>query len=128
MSFQHSIVRNFSIPGGGGSTTETVADDGSQSLEESIADGVVDQALDFDVKAAAIKSIIMFATTDLTIETNNAGTPDDTIALVAGVLRHWSVNSSEANFITTDITQLFVSNASGSPAKLIVSVIYDPTV
>jgi hypothetical protein len=63
----------------------------------------------------------------ITLETNSGGSPVDTIALAANVPYDWRVGNADAFRLGTDVTGLFVTNASGDEARLQIEVLFDNT-
>lgn len=101
----------------------------AQELNEAVNDGATDQLIVIAIDVSAIKNIYIKADQDLTIETNNGTTPDDTINLKANVpyVFNADINSYFTNLLTTDVTALYVTNASGTDATLEMEVLTDPT-
>lgn len=64
---------------------------------------------------------------DLTLETNDSGTPDDTFALKAGKTFYWSKNTGVANPFTADVTKFYFSNAGASAATVRIRILRDGT-
>ncbi len=79
---------------------------------------------------AKLKSIILHATVDMLLETNDAETPQDTIHLKAGKALLWSLNDSyfgvsNASPFAGNVTKWFVTNTTAG--DLTISPIVDPT-
>lgn len=92
---------------------------------EPIADSTTDQEITIGIDVSAIQVIVITADQDLTIETNSATVPDDTINLLANIPYEWAVGSYFTNLLTTDITSIFVTNSSGSATNLYLRGIVD---
>lgn len=110
---------------------------GSQELytEETIPAGN-DTAVVVSIDVSALKSLMLASTQDVTIETNNSasGVCDDTIYLTANVPYSWTEDdaysppdASAPCLLTTDVTVMYVSNASGSSATLTIQQLVDAT-
>lgn len=127
MSVSHSIEQNWESAGRR-LTSQNVYSAGAQStLDEAIPDESTDLELVFTLDVSEIESIIIICDQDLTLKTNNATTPVDTLDLLAGLPYIWTVDSYFENKLTTDITALFVTNASGKVANLHLEEVHDPT-
>lgn len=98
-------------------------------LEEAIADSETDKLVVITIDVSAIKNIYLKSDQDITIETNNGTTPDDTINLKANVpyVFNADIDSYFTNLLTTDVTGFYVTNASGAIANLVCEVLTDPT-
>lgn len=76
-----------------------------------------------------LQGITMHATVDMTVETNDAETPDDTITLKAGKALTWELNESHFGAggvpFSANVTALFVTSVAAG--VLTISPIVDPT-
>jgi hypothetical protein len=97
-------------------------------LDEAIADSTTDGEVACDIDISQMEACIIMADGgDMTLETNNGGTPDDTINLEDGKPFLWYDKYLAAHF-SADITALFMTNSSGSSSTLKAIFIVDPTV
>lgn len=110
--------------------TKSVVCTGGQviRLDESIPDESTDLAVALALDVSQIKGLYIVSDQDLTLETNSGSAADDTIALVAGVPLVWHPGCYMTNPLATDVTALYVTNASGAAARLQAEIIVDPTV
>lgn len=109
------VVRDFSVGG--------VAD-----LSETISNGATNLAVSTAFPVGGLKMLSILATGgNLTLKTNSSGTPDDTLALVDGKKIEWTEDDLEACPLTSDVTSLFVTNASGASVLLEIFAGYDVT-
>lgn len=98
------------------------------SISESVADSVTDQLHALVVDVTQIKAVFIHADVAMTVEFNDSGTGVPTIVLVANVPYLWTTDFYYTNLLTTDITKVYVTNASGSAGTFKFEVIVDPTV
>jgi hypothetical protein len=94
---------------------------------ESVADSETDYEIVVALDVSAIQAIIITSDQDVTLETNSGAAPDDTIALTANNPYVWYTGSYYTNLLTTDITSIFITNASGSTATIDVLALVDAT-
>ena len=129
MEFTHTLKRDWVGPSGRQITADkTYSGDAQASVSQSIPDSETDFEVTFTLDVSAIQSIYIKSDQDLTLETNDGTTPTDTIDLKAGVPYIWHTGSYFTNLLTADITaNIFLTNASGSAAKLEIEVVTDPT-
>jgi hypothetical protein len=106
-------------------TTLTADKRESYSLTVPIAN---DQLVALVLDVSQVKAIVILSDQDLTLETNNSGTPVDTLALKANVPYFWYTNKPQVLAFGTDITALYVTNASAAIASLKIEILVDPTV
>lgn len=128
MAATHNLGTNWS--GGGLSLSASNSYSGtgeSNIVDETVADSVTDQEITISIDVSAIQSIYIISDQALTVETNNAGAPVDTITLVANVPYIWHTGSYFTNILDTDVTALFLTNASGSTATFNLRCVYDST-
>lgn len=82
----------------------------------------------FAFAIANVKSIWLKCNKAATLKTNDSGTPQDTIALAAGVPKVWNADmTSGENPFSADITALFVTMADTAAAELELDIILDAT-
>lgn len=97
------------------------------SVEESVADGQTNKQIVCAVDVSAVKAFYLVSSQDVTFETNSGSSPADTIALKAGVPYVWHPTSYHAFLLGTDVTSIFITNASGSAATVQMEVLTDAT-
>lgn len=93
---------------------------------ESIANGQTAFEINLDLDQSAMKGLWMYSDQTITIETNDSGTPDDTITLTGGIPKIFYTNGP-ANPLSADVDTIFVANSSGSTATLTIIAIQDAT-
>lgn len=127
MSFSHTITRRVDTSGSSIQSVKTLTADGRQSVSVAVNDSETDKFIEFDLTVANLQSIFILASQDMTLETNDGGTPTDTISLLAGQAYVWHAGSYFVNLITANITALYATNASGTDGTLDIEMIYDAT-
>jgi hypothetical protein len=95
--------------------------------QESVADGQTDFQITLTLDVSAVKAFLLMSSQDVTFETNSGSSPADTIALLANVPYAWHTNDYNAFLLGTDVTAVFITNASGSTALIDLIVGADPT-
>ena len=83
-------------------------------------------ALSVDV--SQVKGVYILSDQDVTLETNSSSSPTNTLALKANIPYVWYTNKYDVLKFTSDITALYVTNASASAANLTIEILTDPTV
>ena len=96
-------------------------------LAAELPDSTTDLEVNVNLDVSQIKALYMVSTQALTVETNSASVPDDTIVLVANTALVWWAGSYYTNLLATDVTAMFLTNASGSAAQFTLEVIHDAT-
>ena len=127
MSFEHVIAEQVTTNGRTVRQENTFTGDGQVSRSVEVADSETDMLINFALDVSQIKSIYIKSDQDLTLETNDGGSPDNTLNLTADVPYVWHENSLFTNLLTVDITALYVTNASGSTATLEIEALVDST-
>lgn len=90
-----------------------------QEIDVNIPDSTTDDEVAFTADVSLMQAIYMVSDQDVTIETNDGSSPDDTYSLTANVPIAWYTGSGLTNPVTTDITtNIFITNASGSTARV----------
>jgi hypothetical protein len=94
---------------------------------EEVATAETDYELNFDLDVSACVSFYLESDQDVTFETNDGSSADDTIALKAGKPYIWHSESYDTFLLETDVTSVFITNASGSTATIYCVALYDVT-
>ncbi|QDT26798.1 hypothetical protein Enr10x_21080 [Gimesia panareensis] len=105
----------------------TITADGEANIEVAVADGSTDLAINIAIDYSALQLLFIVADQDLTIETNDGSTPDDTLTLKAGKPIVWYDGCGYSNPLSADVTALYATNASGTDATLTVKTLQDAT-
>jgi hypothetical protein len=128
MAFTMKLGLGVTIGGDSVNKTITVSGTGRVSLSaESIADGQTDKQVNLAIDVTAVVGFYIVSSQNVTLETNNGTTPDDTLNLIAGEPYLWHTNALDAFLLTTDVTAFFITNASGSSAQIDMECVYDAT-
>ena len=96
-------------------------------LDEPIPDESTDLPVALALNVTQCKGYYFVADQDLTLETNSGSAPADTVNLLAGKPLVWHPDCYLANKFGTNITALYVTNASGAETRLKAEIIVDPT-
>jgi hypothetical protein len=94
---------------------------------ETVADAQTDYEINFDLDVSACKSFYLVSDQDVTFETNSGSAPADTISLRANEPYVWHANAYDSFLLGTDVTSVFITNASGSTATIYCVALYDAT-
>jgi len=124
----YNITRAWSMAGETLSQVEQITAGSEIRIDESIPDESADLLVALALDVTQIKALHIEADQDLTLETNDGAAPDDTIALKADVPVQWTADGGLTNPLGTDVTALYVTNASGAAATLRCRFLVDPTV
>lgn len=127
MSYSHIVVDSVDAGDGEIKKTNTYTASSRVSVSESVTTGQTDFAISVAIDVSAVKSFFLCSDYAVTVETNNGTTPDDTITLVAGVPYKWNTDSYDTFQLGTDVTAIYVTNASGSTATIQLEAIVDAT-
>jgi hypothetical protein len=93
---------------------------------EEVATGTTDHEINFDLDVSACKSFFLVSDQDVTFEDVADGS-SITIALKAGVPYVWHSDSYDSFLLDTDVTSVFITNASGATATISFEAIVDTT-
>lgn len=115
-------IGSRSIEGGGTYTSGGIVQIDGESIP--IA---TDTAYACAIDVSAVKSCLIMATVACTVETNSGSAADDTIVLKANIPYVWNTDAYDTFLLGTDVTVLYVTNASGAVGALYVEVLQDVT-
>src|SRR5690554_4579429 len=114
--YQHKMSETLAIDGISVTKTQLVEAGGKAGVNETIPDSSTDLAVAFALDVSECTSLFILSDQDLTIETNDGSSPDDTINLKANVPYLWHEDSYHDLLLTADAETLYVTNSSGEDA------------
>lgn len=107
---------------------QTITSGSAIVIDEAVPTPSTDLQIACDVDVSQMKSCIMQCDQDVTVETNSGSSADETFALKAGAPYIWSTDACFTNKFATDLTDLFITNASGTACTFKAVFLVDPTV
>ena len=117
--------------GSGGTTvsgTVTRTGDGENNRLIALTASETNKLVNFVATVANIKMLVMLSDQDVTVKTNNSGSPADTINLKAGVPLFYADSANLTNPLTVNVTALYLTNTSSTEAALVdIKVLLDTT-
>lgn len=127
MAFTAKVTEIIDIGGTVESEVNSFTDSAELRIDEAIADAQTDVLIAMVLDVSAVKAFYMVCDQNVTAEFNNSTTGTPAISLLAGIPYVWHASAYDAFLLTVDVTQLFISNASGATANLKVRALYDST-
>lgn len=104
------VSRSLSVGGiTVGGTAQTVMADYPQGLQKTIPGGTTNAEFDIAIDVSTVKAVGIETNHDATVKTNSTSVPDDTLALIGGVAMIWVTGDVASNFLTVDVTKLYVT-------------------
>lgn len=112
-----------------GNLEYTITGEGDSHTEKTwtVPDSTADQLCNIAIDVDKVTLFYIVSTQDVTIETNNGTTPDNTLSLKAGKPYFWEPDSLDTFLLTVDVTKFYITNNSGSSATVYCDVIQDST-
>ncbi len=117
MSVTETITESFTLGGPTVTKSNTLTGSRRQELDETIAIAS-NNPVPFACVEANIKALVISCDQDVTVKTNDSGSPHDTIPIKSGKPYVWYTGCPHTLLITADVTELFITNASASIANL----------
>jgi hypothetical protein len=127
MSITHTIGTTWENGTAGVSTRKQITSDSEINVDVVIASATTNGQIVCAIDISELKSIVLNSTKDVTVKTNDGSSPDDTFTLKANNPLVWNSESPTANPFSADITDLYVTNASGADATVQVRALLDVT-
>jgi len=133
MSFTHKLSRSWSRSDATPLTYDKEVTQGvEQNVSEAIPDGSTDLLIpNFTIDLSQLKALFIACDQGITFETNNPGgasaAPDDSLSVPANQPVSWATGDVMSCPITTDVTQVYVTNDSGATANLEIRTLEDAT-
>lgn len=113
------------------SKTVSASQDSETNLDVTVPAETDDHQVAVEIDVSALESLFLLSDQDVTLETNDGSTPDDTFALKANEPVYWHKDSPLPNPFAsgTDVTSLFLSNQNGAgvTADVKARILQDPT-
>ena len=118
MSVVHSFTQQWEQGNNSISKRISITADCEKNVSISVPDSSTD-----------LKSILIATDQDITVETNDGTTPDDTFTIEANNPLVWNVDCPLPNPFASavDVTDLYITNASGSAAAIEIRTLVDAT-
>ena len=126
MAFKSVVSINISTPSGTLARSKEYESSQVVEFDEAITVGT-DRQVNATIDVSAVKVFYMVSDRTVTVQTNDGSSPDDEFVLTAGVPRMWFVDCGEDFVLTTDVTEFFITNASGGTANVKLRVLQDST-
>jgi hypothetical protein len=128
MSKQCTVTRSWANGDGGSvNSSKTYTASAQLSIDESVPDSSTDLQVACDVDISEIEALILHSDQALTVEANSGAGSGGSVTLSADVPYIWTTDSPESLVFTADLTDLYLTNSSGSAARFRLECIYDPT-
>jgi hypothetical protein len=93
----------------------------------SVANGASNFFVNIDLDVSHLKVFVLVSDQAITLETNDGGSPQETVSLLANVPLVWTHDSYHACPFSGDVTGFYFTNASGSAANVTCAHLQDPT-
>lgn len=97
------------------------------NLDEVVVDAATDFLININLDVDKLSLIYIESDQDVTLETNDGTTPQESFSLLANKPLVWHSGSHLANPFSGDITAFYFTNASGSNANIKVRALQDPS-
>ena len=95
----------------------------STSLDTTIAAGASNVHIVLAVDVSQVLSFVIFSSSIITIKTNSPSSPSQIFTIKANEPLTWNSSRTDANPLTVDITDLYVSNPNAKDARLQIGVL-----
>jgi hypothetical protein len=129
MSVAHSFTQQWEQGNNSISKRISITADCEKNVSISVPDSSTDLQVELALDVSALKAILIATDQDITVETNDGTTPDDTFTIEANNPLVWNVDCPLPNPFasTVDVTDLYITNASGSAAAIEIRTLVDAT-
>lgn len=119
MAYTHTTGVTYRTAAGQlASSTDALSADTEVGVDDSVAGTTTNKHYVLGVDVSEVQSFAMYSDKAVTVKTNSPSAPDQTIELAAGKMLTWNANRTDSNPLTTDITDLYVTNAGGTAAQI----------
>lgn len=126
-----AIVSNLVVALTRGATeirvVSTLSNEKAHDVDVTVPADSGDLEINWTLDISQAELIFMLSDQDLTLETNNATSPVDTITLKAGIPYFWIKDGGIDQPLTADVTKLYATRGSGDDANLKIRALADAT-
>jgi hypothetical protein len=105
--------------------TRVLEGDSQLNIIQVVPAATTNQEILAAIDISLAKLVAIRSTQNITIKTNNSGTPDDTLVLTANIPMIWRDGDYNALFLTDDVAKFFITNATASPATVQILALVD---
>ncbi len=102
--------------------------EGHEGRSVSVPESSTDLEVAIELDVTQMEAFYLLSDVDMTLETNDGGSPVDTIALKAGKPLVWARDGYYPNPFTVDVTAFFLTTGAVGEGTLDFECIVDPTV
>jgi len=127
MSFSHQAAENWIGNGESLSGVQTYTGTGTFSIDENVATAETDYEIAMVLDVSETEMIYIHSDKDVTFEVNDNVGGGGSLALTADKPYLWTSDSYYTDLLAVDITSIFITNTSGSTARIRVECVYDAT-
>ena len=116
MSFTHKITRRVETAGESIEQTKVTTVDAEDNRDVSVPDETTDFLVNIAIDVSLLKSLYIDSDQDVTIESNDGTTPDDTLTIKKDSPLVWDADDDQDNPFPSavDVTKLHITNVSNS--------------
>lgn len=126
MATTHTITKGWKSGSKAISKSKDLTDSAEMSVDVATPAATTDQLTTIAISATKTTALFLVSDVDLTLKTNNATTPQETINLTAGNPLVWDSNSYHDFPFSGDVTAIYTTNAAGQQSNLNIRILYHP--
>lgn len=127
MTFNHTTTINYKTNTGTvAASVITQSSATEQALDNVITAGASNVHFVMAVDVEEVISFLMYSDQAITVKTNSSSAPAQTFLLQAGIGFTWNSARPDANPLTTDITDFYITNAGAVDANIQFSFLLQP--
>lgn len=128
MSITHTFTLGWARSGESISRTVAVSNDSELNADIALTASEANKLVAMAIDVSQMKGLFIDSDVDVTIETNNSGTPVDTISVTANEPVIWFATSPLTNPLGTDVTAIYLTNGDATAGTCKIRVLVDGTV
>ena len=125
MAFQCTIRTDVFASSLNVSSVRNLSGDLQAAVDQVIPASTTNQEITLGFDISGLTLLAISSDVALTIKTNDSGSPDDTLAIAAGIAYVWATDDYNALLLTADVVSIFVTNATLVAANLKIIALVD---
>lgn len=121
MSFTHKVTRRYETEGELVEQIKVITVDAEDNRDVSVPDETTDHLVNIAIDVSLLKSFYLDSDQDVTIETNDGATPDDTLTIKKDSPLIWDADDDQLNPFASavDVTKIYITNTGNSAAAAV---------
>jgi hypothetical protein len=123
----HTLTSAWTRTGETVSVSKEYTVEGEQNVDVEVPASTTNKEVNIDLDVSELKTLMILSDVAVTIKTNSSGSPDDTLTVPANTPVMWGNDTGITCPLGTDVTKVYITNATTGAATVKIRAGYDAT-